>query len=367
MTSFEQRPSVSIADPWVGSEEKDAVERVLDSGQLASGEAVAEFESEFSDYCECDHGVATANGTTALHAALDGLGIGDGDTVLTTPFTFVATANAVRLVGAEPIFADIDPETYNLDPDAVRERLREADGNVDCILAVHLYGHPAAMDELSAIADEYDVPLVEDCAQAHGARHDGRPVGSIGDVGCFSFYPTKNMTTGEGGMVVTDREDVADRVRTFIDHGRDGHYEHVRVGHNFRLTDVAAAIGRVQLRRLPTFVKRRRSNAERLTATLQGSEIIPPTERSGVRHAYHQYTVRTSRRDELAKRLSEFGIDTGIYYPTPVHEQPAYDGVDCSVPVAERAADEVLSIPVHPRLSSRDVDAVVTALSHLDT
>ena len=365
MTTFEQQPSVAIADPWVGDEEKDAVERVLESGQLAAGDVVTEFESEFADHSDCDHGVATSNGTTALHTALHALGIGAGDTVVTTPFTFIATANAVRMVGAEPIFADIDPETFNLDPEAVRERIRATDGDVDAILAVHLYGHPAPMDELTAIADEYEIPLVEDCAQAHGARHDGRPVGSVGDVGCFSFYPTKNMTTGEGGMVVTDRDDVGDRARQFIDHGRDGHYEHVTVGHNFRLSNIAAAIGRVQLRRLPTFVEKRRANAQRLTDVLDGSAITAPTERADVRHAYHQYTVRTDRRDELAERLSEFGIDTGVYYPTPVHQQPAYDDVTCSAPAAETAADEVLSLPVHPRLSARDVDALVTALSYV--
>ncbi|MFC7134029.1 MULTISPECIES: DegT/DnrJ/EryC1/StrS family aminotransferase [Salinibaculum] len=365
MTTFEQQPSVAIADPWVGDEEKAAVERVLDSGQLAHGDEVAAFESEFADYCDCEHGLATANGTAALHAALEGLGIGPGDTVVTTPFTFIATANAVRLVGAEPVFADTDPETYNIDPEAVRARIRAADGDVDAILAVHLYGHPAPLSELAAIADEYDAALVEDCAQAHGARHEGRPVGSVGDVGCFSFYPTKNMTTGEGGMVVTDRDDVHERAGQFVDHGRDGHSGHVRVGHNLRLPDLAAAIGRVQLRRLPEFVEKRRENARRLTEAIEEADIEAPTERSGVRHAYHQYTVRSDRRDELADRLAEFGVDTAVYYPKAVHKEPAYDEFDPEAPVAERAAETVLSLPVHPRLSRRDVDAIVTALGSL--
>lgn len=353
---------VPIADPVVGDEEKSAVAAVLDSGHLAAGEMVDRFETAFAAYCDTAHGVATSNGTTALHAALEGLEIGEGDRVLTTPFTFVATANAIRFTGAEPVFADVDPVTYNLDPSAVRTAFESADGAIDAILAVHLYGLPAPLDELADVAATYDVPLVEDCAQAHGARHRGRPVGSVGDAGCFSFYPTKNMTTGEGGIVVTDRDDVAERVRRFIDHGRTGRYEHVSLGHNFRLQDVAAAIGCAQLERLPRFVERRRANAERLDAGLAETGLACPADPDGCRHAYNQYTVRCPERDALRRALSDAGVATGVYYPAPVHEQPAYDAVDCTAPVAEQAADEVLSLPVHPGLSDADLDAVVSAV-----
>ena len=361
-----QSHQIPMADPRLGEEEKAAVEAVLDSGMLAAGEAVAAFEAEFADYCDAAHAVATTNGTTALHAALEGLGIGAGDTVLTTPFTFVATANAVRLAGADPLFADVDPSTYNLDPAAARETIAAHDGGIDAVLAVHLYGLPAALDDLAAIADAHDAPLVEDGAQAHGARHRGRPVGSVGDVGCFSFYPTKNMTTGEGGMIVTDDAGVAERVRSFIDHGRSGSRGHVRVGHNFRLPETAAAIGRVQLDRLPGYVERRREHASRLNEGLAGTDLVTPTEPSHLRHAYNQYTVRCEQREQLRDHLADAGIDTAVYYPTPVHEESAYDGVDASAPVAEQAAREVLSLPVHPQLSARDVDAVVDAVGSFE-
>lgn len=366
MTTSESHAPVPIADPRVADAEKRAVEAVLDSGQLACGAVVDKFETEFADFVGTDHAVATANGTTALQTALVGLGIGPGDTVLTTPFTFIATANAIRHVGAEPIFADIDPETYALNPASVRKRISEYDGSVDAIVAVHLYGHPAPLDRLGDIAEVYDVPLIEDCAQAHGATHRDRQVGSVGAAGCFSFYPTKNMTTGEGGMVTTDREDVAERMRKFIDHGRASTYEHVTVGHNFRLSNVAAAIGRVQLERLPDLLAARRANAARLDEALDGLTVDAPAVAEGVEHAYNQYTVRTADREALQGTLADFDVDTGVYYPTPVHEQPAYECVDCSAPSAERAAREVLSVPVHPELSTGQLDRVVTALEAFD-
>jgi dTDP-4-amino-4,6-dideoxygalactose transaminase len=357
----QQAPSdrVPIAAPDVGPQ---AVERVLDvlaTGQLAAGRQVTSFEREFAAFCGTDHAVATANGTAALVAALHGLGIGEGDTVLTTPFSFVATANAVRLQGATPVFADVDPETLNLDPDAVEAVLEEQD--VDAILAVHLYGLPADMSALADLAERHDCLLIEDAAQAHGARYDRWPVGSFGDAACFSFYPTKNMTTGEGGMVLTDEEAVADRVRRFIDHGRVGPYEHSEVGHNLRLTDLAAAIGRAQLDRLPGFVEARRQHAEHLAEGLAGTRLeLPPTP-SDRRHAYHQFTVRLDDRDRLRAGLDDAGVDTGVYYPRPIHQQPAYAGFDAECPVAERAAERVLSLPVHPRLDEGALDRIVDA------
>ena len=335
---------------------------VLDRGQLADGPDVRAFEDAFSSYCDADHGVATANGTTALHAALGALGISRGDRVVTTPFSFVATANAIRLCGAEPVFADVDPVTFTLDPVEVRRAIEAADGDVDAILAVHLYGLPAPMEELREIATEYDVALVEDAAQAHGATVDGRPVGALGDAGCFSFYPTKNATCGEGGMVVTDDEALADDVAQFVNHGRSDQYDHERVGHNFRLTSVGAAIGGAQLRKLPRYTAARRRVAERYTEALSNvPSVDAPTEPPGMHHVYHQYTVRTEHRDELRDALADADVDTAVYYPTPIHRQPAYDREE-RFPVAERLASEVLSLPVHPDLTGAEVDRVATVL-----
>ena len=365
--SLEDHRRVPIAEPALGAEERERVQEVLDSGMIADGEEVRAFEREFATACHVDHGAATSNGTTALHTALRACGIGEADTVVTTPFSFVATANAVRFCGAEPVFADVDPDTYNLDPAAVREAIEIRGGDVDAILPVHLYGLPAPMAEITAIAEEYDAVVVEDAAQAHGARYDGEPVGSLGDAAAFSFYPTKNMTTGEGGMVVTDDEAVAARAARFVNHGRDDQYDHVELGHNFRMTNIAAAIGRVQLKRLSRFVRARRDNAAALTAALDDAPVDPPTVPGGVEHAFHQYTVRTPDRDRLAAHLDDHGVDTGVYYPTPIHEQPAYEAVDERFPVAERAAEEVVSLPVHPGLSEADREAVADALALYQT
>jgi dTDP-4-amino-4,6-dideoxygalactose transaminase len=343
---------------------KDAVENVLDSGMLADGPEVRAFESEFAEYCGTDHGVAVANGTAALHAALHGVGIGEGDTVLTTSMSFVATANTIRLVGAEPVFVDIDPETYNLDPQDAATTLAERD--IDAIVAVHLYGLPAEMNALRRLADEHDAWLIEDAAQAHGATYQGDRVGSLGDVACFSFYPTKNMTTGEGGVVVSDNEDVIERTRRFINHGRNGKYDHVSVGHNFRMTSVAAAMGRVQLERLPEMIETRRRNARLLTEGLTETAVEPPTVPEHVEHAYHQYTVRVDDRDRFIEHLESHDVGTGVYYPKAIHEQPAYDDYDVMLPRTERATDEVVSLPVHHNVSAAECDQIVEAVEAYD-
>jgi len=352
---------IPSANPSLGAEEKRRVEAVIDSGMLAEGEVVETFQSEFADYCGVDHGVATTNGTTALHAALVGLGVGEGDRVLTTPFSFIATANAVRLAGAEVDFVDVDPRTYNIDPDALEARLRDGEP-VDAVIAVHLYGLPADVGRLGELADEYDFRLLEDAAQAHGARYDGERVGSFGDAACFSFYPTKNMTTGEGGMILTDDEAVADRARRFVDHGRTTGYEHASVGHNFRMTNLAAAIGRAQLDRLPEFTRARRENAARLTERLSDvPDVVTPLEPDGYEHVYHQYTVRVPDRDALKEHLASRDIGSGVYYPIPIHEQPAYEDVSGPYPVSEACAEEVLSLPVHPELDDADLDKIAEA------
>ncbi|GKZ12529.1 DegT/DnrJ/EryC1/StrS family aminotransferase [Haladaptatus sp. T7] len=353
---------IPIADPEMGSEEIEATVACIEEGQLADGPEVRQFEDEFAAFCGTEFGVATSNGTTALHAAFAALGIGPGDRVVTSPFSFVASANAIRLAGAEPVFADIDPETYTLDPYATEQAVREYEA--DAILAVHLYGLPAEMDHLRDIAETHDLALVEDAAQAHGAEYDGRTVGSFGDAACFSFYPTKNMTTGEGGMVTTDRRDVAERAASFVNHGRtaNGGYDHVRLGHNFRMTSMAAAIGRVQLSRLPKYNEARRANAAYLTDRLRDAAVKPPIEPDDCRHVYHQYTIRADDRDGLQEHLESKGVGTGVYYPTPIHEQPAYQHVDHDAPISEQMAGNVLSLPVHPGLSGDDVRTIASAI-----
>jgi perosamine synthetase len=354
---------IPIADPELGAREKERVEAVIESGQLADGPEVRAFETEFADFCGTAHGVATTNGTTALHTALEALGLGPGDTVVTTPFSMIASANAIRLAGAEVVFADIDSRTFNIDPHSVETIVRERD--VDALMPVHLYGLPAAMGHLSEIADEHDLLVIEDAAQAHGAAFNGERVGTFGDAACFSFYPSKNMTTGEGGMVLTDDEEVAERAASFINHGRTPEgpaYEHHGVGQNYRMTSVLAAIGRVQLDRLPGYNEARRANARQLTAELP-EDLTTPVEPANRKHVYHQYTVRTENRDTLEARLDAADIGTGVYYPIPIHKQPAYSGVERSLPVAERASREVLSLPVHPNLSPSDLSDIVNAIA----
>jgi dTDP-4-amino-4,6-dideoxygalactose transaminase len=354
---------VPIADPTLGTEERERVLDVMDSGDLADGEEVRAFEDEFASHCHVEYGVAAANGTAALHAALHACGIGEGDTVVTTPFSFVATANAVRFCGAEPIFTDIDLETYNIDPESVRATIEARDGDVDAILPVHLYGLPAEMAPLASIAAEYDAALIEDAAQAHGARYRSDPVGSFSDAATFSFYPTKNITTGEGGIIVTDDDRIASRAARFVNHGRDDAGAYRVLGHNFRMTSMAGAIGRVQLKRLGRFVRERRENAATLDEALTDAPVETPVEPDHARHAYHQYTVRADDRDALAAHLDDAGVDTGVYYPSPIHELPAYEGWEASLPVAERAAREVLSLPVHPQLTDAQVDTVAHAVA----
>ena len=359
---------VPIADPDLGPEERERAGEVIESGALAAGEVVREFEDAFADYCGADHAVGIANGTAALHAVLEAYDVEPGQPVITTPFSFVATANAIRFAGGVPRFADIDPETYNLDPESVEALLRETDEEVAAIVPVHLYGLPAEMDRLQEVADRHDVPLVADAAQAHGAEYRGEPAGSLADASVFSFYPTKNMTTGEGGMVTTDDEEVANRIASFINHGRGTGdagctgYEHVELGHNFRMTNVAAAIGLVQLEKLPGYVEARRRNAARLTEGLADAPVETPVEPEGCKHAYHQYTVRSQDREALRSALSAEGVGSAVYYPTPIHRLPAYDGYDVSRPVAEAAAEEVLSLPVHPEVTEADVDRIAAAV-----
>jgi dTDP-4-amino-4,6-dideoxygalactose transaminase len=347
----------------LGDGERAAIERVLASGVLAQGPEVAAFEAEFAEHVDGRPCVAVSSGTSALLLGLLALGIGPGDEVIVPSFSFAATANAVVLAGARPVFVDIEPHQYTVDPAAVRAAVGE---RTAAVVAVHLYGHPAAMVPLTEIADAHGLALVEDAAQAHLARLAGRPVGALGSVAAFSFYPTKNMTTGEGGMVVCADEATARRVRLLRNQGMAKRYANEVVGYNARMTDLHAAIGRVQLRHLPAWTGIRRRNAAVLTEALAPvaarSGLVLPSVAPAADPVWHQYTVRAPRRDLLVERLAELGVPTGVYYPTPIHRLPAYD-LDLELPRTAAAAREVLSLPVHPNLSAAQLDHVVDAVA----
>lgn len=356
--------AIPIARPLIGEEEKRQVLEVLSSGALVAGRRVEAFERNFADYLGVPYAIATSSGSTALHAAMLALGIGPGDRVVTTPFTFAASSNAVIHAGAEPVFADVDPATGNLDPDAAEVVLRM--GGVRAILVVHLYGLPADMAAFRRLADRYGVLLIEDCAQAHGAAIDGRKVATFGDAAIFSFYPTKNLTTGEGGMVLTPHADVARRARLQIDPRGDEEYAYEVVGFNFRMTEMCGAIGLVQLNALDGRNERRRENARRLSSGLADLRwLATPVEPGGYHHVYHQYTVRVPRgRDELSKHLTARAIGNRVYYPTLVPHTAAYRarGFAGRFPAAEQMTAEVLSLPVHPALGAEEIDTVIEAV-----
>lgn len=352
---------IPIAKPVVEREEIEAVTRVLQSGIIAQGSKVNEFECSFAEYTGTEFAVAVNSGTAALHAALLAHGIGKGDEVITTPFTFIATSNSILFTGAKPVFADIKRDTFNIDPDKIVEKITK---KTKAILSVHLYGQPADMDAITKIADECNLDIIEDACQAHGAGYKGKKVGSFG-TGTFSFYPTKNMTTGEGGMITTDDESIAKKARLIREHGSGKKYYHEMLGYNYRMTDIAAAIGIVQLNKLEIFNKKRIANAAFLSENLKDIHTINiPKIRRNVKHVFHQYTVRTDDRDALLNRLKNNGIGYGIYYPVPVHKQALYSelGFDDKLPVAENAAAEVVSLPVHPSVSEDDLIKITDTL-----
>jgi perosamine synthetase len=357
---------ISIAKPIVDGDEIAAVAAVLGSGFLAQGKNVEEFEQAFARFVGTKHAVAVNSGTAALHMALLTNGIGAGDEVITSPFTFIASANSVLFTGARPVFADIGEETFNISPDSVEDKITP---RTKAIMPVHLYGQPCDMKRLMKIAQERHLVVVEDACQAHGAEFEGRRAGSFG-TGCFSFYPTKNMTTGEGGMITTNDNDIAGKARMIRTHGQRQRYLHEVLGYNYRMTDIAAAIGLCQLGKLERFNTKRIENAKFLTERLSGIKgLVPPAVRAGMRHVFHQYTVRITpdfgmSRDELKQKLMEKGVGSEIYYPLPVHRQPFFRrlGYDDRLPNSEKAAAEVLSLPVHPSLTKEDLECVADSL-----
>jgi perosamine synthetase len=357
MTEF-----ISSAKPLIGDEERSAVDRVMRSGMLAQGPEVAAFEKEFSQHFGLGRScVAVNSGTSGLHLGLLSSGIKAGDEVIVPSFTFAATANSVALTGATPVFADIDADSFCLSARAVEAAV--TDRTVG-ILPVHLYGHPADMGAIMALAARRDLQVFEDAAQAHGASLGGTPVGSFGSFGMFSLYPTKNMTSGEGGMVSVANEEIESLMRLYRNQGMLRQYENEVVGFNMRMTDIHAAIGRVQLTKVGAWTKQRQENAAFLSANLEG--VTTPPVADGAVHVYHQYTVRVAQdRDGLAKALkAEHNIGSGMFYPVPNHRLAPFQ-VDVDLPETERAARECLSLPVHPSLSQGDLERIVTAVNAL--
>ena len=341
-----------------------AVLGVMESGQFVLGPNVKALEAEVAEYVGCRYGIGVASGTDALRLALTALGIGPGDEVITTPFTFVATANTISHTGARPVFVDIDPRTFNIAPAAVEAAITQ---RTKAIVPVHLYGQPAEMSAIMDIARRHNLYVIEDCAQAIGAEENGRRVGSFGDVACFSFYPTKNLGAyGDGGMVTTNHPQIAERVDVLRRHGGKTKYYHEVLGFNSRLDEIQAALLRVKLRHLDHWQAQRRRVAARYDELLAALDVETPFVRAGVTHVYHQYTIRTPRRDALRQFLKDRGIGTMVYYPLPLHLQKMYQDlgyVEGSLPASEGAAREVLSLPMYPELTEEQIQRVVEAIA----
>lgn len=356
---------IPAARPVINEADIEAAVRVLRSGMVVQGPEVKAFEDEFSPVAGGTHCVAVNSGTSALHMSLLALGIGPGDEVIVPSFSFAATANAVRLTGAEPVFADILPDTFCIDPAAVEALVGP---KTAAIMPVHLYGLPADMPALKAIADKHGLLLVEDAAQAHGASVAGTPVGAWGNAGCFSFYPTKNMHSLEGGMVTAGDAEVARTLRLLRNQGMEQRYANEIVGANVRMTDVAAAIGRNQLSQLAGWTAQRQANAAALDAGLKG--VVTPTVPEGYVHVYHQYTIRVpERRDALQAALTERGIGSATYYPTPIHRLKPFlteagtPDPRWELPETEKAAAEALSLPVFPTLTADELQRVIDGVN----
>lgn len=352
--------NISIAQPLVGRQEIRAVVKVLKSGALAQGKKVGQFEEAFAMAVSAEHCVAVNSGTSALHLALLSLGIGAGDEVIVPSFTFAATANSVALTGARPVFVDVNPQTYNIDPDKIEQAIS---AKTKAIQVVHLYGLPANMSEIVRISKKHNLKIVEDAAQAHLASIDGKFVGTFGDAAAFSFYPTKNMTSGEGGMIIFRKAEHARTARLLRNQGMEVRYQNELIGFNLRMTDIHAAIGIEQLKKLSKWTEKREDNASFLNQSLSGVVVphIPP----GYRHVFHQYTIRLDgNRDEFSRELTNLGIGNSVYYPIPVHRLPAFESTSI-LPHTDQASRQVLSLPVHPSLSKRELKRIAQAVSKI--
>ncbi|MBE7433590.1 MAG: DegT/DnrJ/EryC1/StrS family aminotransferase [Anaerolineales bacterium] len=350
---------INISRPQIGDEEKRAVLGVLDSGHLAQGPKVREFEEAFAKWTDTKYGIAVSSGTTALHVALLAHGIGPSDEVITTPFSFIASANCILYTGARPVFVDIEPNYFLLNPDKIEEAITP---RTKAIIPVHLFGQIADMDAIAEIAKKHNLVIIEDACQSHGAMYKGKKVGAWGTA-CYSFYPTKNMTTIEGGMITTNNPQVAEQSRLLRNHGSPKRYLHDTLGFNFRMTDIQAAIGLVQLGKVDNWNRQRQDNARFLTGKLSPlSGVKTPKVRRNSEHVFHQYTICVEKdRDKMVEGLNSAGIAAGVYYPIPIHRQPLYMGMgyEKDMPITEKLAKQVISLPVHPALIQNELEKIV--------
>lgn len=352
------KPMIDLKKQYI--EIKDEVlsilNEILESSHYILGEKVREFEADIKRYHGVQEAIGVASGTDALHLSLRALGIGEGDEVITTPFTFFATVEAILYVGAKPVFVDIEPDTYNIDASLIEDKITD---KTKAILPVHIFGHPADMDAIMKIAKRYNLKVIEDCAQSFGALINNKKTGSIGDIGCFSFYPSKNLGAyGDGGMIILNDPNVAEEIRKLRNHGSKGGYRHECLGYNSRLDEIQAGILIVKLKKIDEYNKKRREKAS-LYSSLLSDTLVCPVERSGCYHVYHQYTIRSAQRDRIQQRLKENAISSVVYYPIPLHLQDALKFMghkEGDFPVAEMASKEVLSLPIYPELDEKDIE-----------
>ncbi len=358
---------INLSQVVISQKEINAISDVCKSGQLAQWEKVAEFEEKFAGYCGTKYAVAVNSGTAALHCALVACGITQGDEVITSPFTFIATANTILMVGAKPVFADIDPETFNIDAQKIEEKVTK---KTKAILPVDLYGQVYDVEKVRKIAQKYSLNIIEDAAQAIGAEFKNKKAGTFSNVGCFSFYATKNMFTGEGGMVVTNSKYIRDLVKTFRHHGQSEkeRYKYFGLGYNYRMTEITAALGLEQLKMIDKINAKRILNAKALSSSLRSVKgLILPKVDLNYKHVFHQYTIRVTKnfklsRDELSEYLKANGIITSVFYPKPLHFFPhislfGYKRGD--FPVSEKISSEVLSIPIHQHLTRQEINIII--------
>jgi len=367
------RKMIPVNMPQIGREEIQMVSKVLKSrvltGRFGSGPMAKQLEKGFAKFVKAKHAVAVNSGTAALHLALWVAGITTNDEVILPSFTFISSAEAVALTGARPVFVDINPQTYNIDPEKIEAAIT---GKTRAIVPVDLYGLSAEMDAIKEIAEKHNLTIVEDAAQAHGASFKGKPPGSFATMACWSFYASKNMTTGEGGMITTNNDQYADALRFMRSHGETQEYVSTMLGHNYRMPEIEAAIGIAQLKKLPTFIEKRRRNAKLLTEKLVGTKrVVLPTEPKGYRHSWYLYTVRIRKgygkvRDKIVDDLRKQGVGAAVYYHIPIHQMPFYRQFGkYRLPKTEKIAQQVFSLPVHPSVTAKDIDCIVESVKQV--
>lgn len=350
---------IGLSKMYVDDQIRQAVVQVLNSGQYIKGQNLSTFEQEFGRFCNTKYAIGVSSGTSAILLSLMALGVCAGDEVIVPSHTFIATATPSIFLGARPVYADIDPETYTIDSAEIQKKLSP---KTKAIIPVHLYGHPCDMDLINKIAKEHGLFVIEDACQAHGAIYKGYKVGSLSDIACFSFYPSKNMTVlGDGGMVTTNNEELAKIIRMLSDHGRTEKYVHELLGLNLRMSEIHAAIGVEQLRHIEEWNDRRRQIASKYNRLLDDLDLVTPVEKEWAKHVYYMYVIRLKDRDRLASYLREKGIQTGIHYPVPLHRQPCVQS-DIHLPVTEEYVDDILSLPIHPQLTDVEVEYVASSI-----